>query len=43
MCVKMTMNAGVEEVYFAEGYPDPLAVEFAEEGGLSMVRFAPGE
>ena len=39
MCVKMIMNAGVEEVHYAGGYPDPLAMELAAEGGLAMVRF----
>ncbi|MDQ4128971.1 MAG: dCMP deaminase family protein [Actinomycetota bacterium] len=39
MCVKMIMNAGIDEVYFAAGYPDPLAMELAAEGGLSMVGF----
>ncbi len=43
LCVKMVMNAGIEEVYYAGGYPDPLALELANEGGLSMNRFAPGE
>jgi dCMP deaminase len=38
MCVKMTMNAGIEEVRYAGGYPDPLAMELSAEGGLSMVQ-----
>lgn len=42
VCTKMIMNAGIEEVCFEGGYPDPLAVELAEEGGLSMVRFQSG-
>jgi dCMP deaminase len=42
MCVKMIMNAGIEEVHYAGGYPDPLAMELATEGGLAMVRFASG-
>jgi dCMP deaminase len=41
MCVKMIMNAGIEEVHYAGGYPDPLAMELAAEGGLAMVRFKP--
>jgi dCMP deaminase len=41
MCVKMIMNAGIEEVHYAGGYPDPLAMELATEGGLAMVRFTP--
>lgn len=39
MCVKMIMNAGIEEVRYAGGYPDPLAMELAAEGGLRMARF----
>jgi dCMP deaminase len=27
-------------VHYAGGYPDPLAMELAAEGGLAMVRFA---
>ena len=43
MCVKMIMNAGIEEVRYVDGYPDPLAMELAAEGGLKMVRFTPGD
>jgi dCMP deaminase len=41
--VKMIMNAGIEEVRYAGGYPDPLALELAAGGGLRMVRFTAGE
>jgi dCMP deaminase len=37
--VKMIMSAGIGEVRYAGGYPDPLAMEVAAEGGLTMVRF----
>jgi dCMP deaminase len=40
MCVKMIMNAGIEEVRYAGGYPDPLAIELAAEGGLKMIRYS---
>jgi dCMP deaminase len=43
LCVKMIMNSGIEEVRYAGGYPDRLAVELAAEGGLRMVKFGPGE
>ena len=39
----MIMNAGIEEVRYAGGYPDPLAMELAAEGSLKMVKFAPDE
>jgi deoxycytidylate deaminase len=40
MCVKMIMNAGIGEVHYASGYPDPLAMDLAAEGGLEMMQFA---
>jgi dCMP deaminase len=43
LCTKMIMNAGIEEVRYAGGYPDPLALEVAGEGGLQMSRFLHGE
>jgi dCMP deaminase len=39
LCVKMIMNSGIAEVRYAGGYPDPLAMELAAEGGLRMVHF----
>jgi dCMP deaminase len=39
----MILNAGIEEIHYAGGYPDSLAIELAAEGGLRVVRFAPGE
>ncbi len=42
MCAKMIMNAGISEVHYAGGYPDPLAMELAAEAGLKMVRFPDG-
>jgi dCMP deaminase len=36
----MVMNAGIEEVRYTGGYPDPLAVELATEGGFGMVQLA---
>jgi deoxycytidylate deaminase len=41
--VKMIMNAGIEEVRYATGYPDPLAMELATEGDLKMVKFTSPE
>jgi dCMP deaminase len=37
------MNAGIQEVRYAGGYPDPLAMELAAEGDLRMIRFTPDE
>jgi len=38
LCVKMLLNAGLQAVYYTGGYPDPLAIELAGEGGLEMVQ-----
>ncbi len=37
-CTKMIMNAGIEEVRYVGGYPDPLAMELAADGGLNVVQ-----
>lgn len=34
LCVKMLINAGVEELIFMEGYPDELALELLDEAGV---------
>ncbi len=34
----MIMNAGIEEVRYVGGYPDPLAMELAADGGLNVVQ-----
>ncbi len=39
----MIMSAGIGEVRYAGGYPDPLAMELAAEGGLKMIQFAPDQ
>ena len=41
LCVKMIMNAGIEEIYYAGGYPDPLAAELASEGELKVIQLVP--
>ncbi len=38
LCTKMIMNAGIEEVRYVGGYPDPLAMELAADGGLNFVQ-----
>jgi dCMP deaminase len=39
ICSKMIINAGVTNVYYEEGYDDPLADEMIQEAGIEMVRF----
>jgi dCMP deaminase len=36
LCAKMIINAGIIEVYFAEGYPDDLAASFFAEAGIRI-------
>jgi dCMP deaminase len=45
LCTKMIINAGIETVYYGQGYPDPLAVELANEAGLDVTKleFDPGD
>jgi dCMP deaminase len=38
LCTKMIINAGIETVYYGQGYPDPLAVELANEAGLDVTK-----
>ena len=38
LCVKMVMNAGIQEVRYVGAYPDPHAVELAAEGGLKVTQ-----
>jgi dCMP deaminase len=41
ICSKMLINAGVQSIYYREGYDDPLADDMLEEAGIEIVRFAP--
>jgi dCMP deaminase len=43
LCMKMILNASIREVFFAEGYPDGLAMEMAAESGLLLRPFRAGE
>ncbi|MDD3717556.1 MAG: dCMP deaminase family protein [Actinomycetota bacterium] len=37
LCTKMLINAGVERVYYTEGYEDEMADEMARQAGLQLV------
>ena len=41
ICSKMIINAGISQVYYEEGYDDPLADQMLEEASIDMVRFHP--
>jgi dCMP deaminase len=34
ICVKMVINAGIDQVYYLEGYPDDLATQLIAESGI---------
>ena len=39
ICSKMLINAGITEIFYEEGYDDPLAEEMLTEAGIKIVRF----
>lgn len=34
ICTKMLINAGVEKIYYGEGYPDELSKQMLDEAGI---------
>jgi len=38
ICAKMIINAGIEKVYFKEGYDDPLSLEMFAQAGVELIR-----
>ena len=38
ICSKMLINAGVEKIFFLNGYPDPLADEMLNEANIEVKR-----
>jgi len=43
ICSKMIINAGIERVYYQDGYSDPLAEEMISESGLILIKMEPKE
>jgi dCMP deaminase len=39
ICAKMIVNAGIERVVYAEGYPDEFAVVILDEGSVKVDKF----
>jgi dCMP deaminase len=39
ICSKMVINAGIEKIYYDDGYNDPLADQMLEEAGIETVNF----
>ncbi len=42
ICMKMIINAGIEEVVYVEGYPDELSKKFIEMSKIKVRRFKEG-
>lgn len=38
ICTKMLINAGIDTIYYASGYTDPLAMEMMKEAGLAVMQ-----
>lgn len=43
ICAKMLINAGIAELVFEDGYPDPLAEKMLEEARVRVRRFHGGK
>ena len=39
ICTKMLINAGVVEIFYKEGYTDPLAADMLAEAGITPEKF----
>jgi dCMP deaminase len=38
ICAKMIINAGIERIYYASGYADPMADEMFKEAGIEVFK-----
>lgn len=38
ICSKMLINAGIREIFYLEGYPDPLSEQMLKEAGMALQR-----
>ncbi len=38
ICSKMLINAGIEKIFYLDGYPDPLADEMLSDANIKVVR-----
>jgi dCMP deaminase len=41
ICMKMIINAGIEKVLYADGYPDELSLELIDESGILVKKVNP--
>lgn len=38
ICIKMLINAGIQEVYYEEGYPDELSMNMVDESHIILTK-----
>jgi dCMP deaminase len=38
ICAKMLINAGIQEIYFRDGYDDPLAMDMFDRAGVALTK-----
>jgi dCMP deaminase len=38
ICAKMLINAGIQEIYFRDGYDDPLAMDMFDRAEVTLTR-----
>ncbi|MFO7989855.1 MAG: deoxycytidylate deaminase [Thermodesulfobacteriota bacterium] len=38
ICAKMLINAGIQEIYFRDGYDDPLAMDMLDRAEVTLTR-----
>jgi dCMP deaminase len=43
ICMKMILNAGIEQVFYLEGYPDDLSTRLIEESGIMIQQLQSGK
>ncbi len=43
ICIKMIINAGIVEVVYQDGYPDPLAEELVKESHIGVRQYLGGK
>ncbi len=38
ICAKMLINAGIQEIYYRDGYDDPLALDMFDKAGVTLTK-----
>jgi dCMP deaminase len=38
ICAKMLINAGINEIYFRDGYDDPLSLDMFDRAGVTLIK-----